>query len=180
MERVAAAAGVTKPILYRHFGDRDGLVAALGIRVAEELTAEITDSLAAGGDPLTVLRRTVDAYLGFVERDPAVYRFVVDRVVVEQPGAAAVAGTFMARITDRVADAIRGQAESLDVPGIGLRADAIAHGLVGMVHGVGLWWAAHPDLPRHAVVDDLVETAWHGLAGMIQLQTGGVDAARSR
>ena len=52
MEAMAAAGGVTKPILYRHFGDRRGLVAAIGERFQRELGEAISAALAdvrAGG-----------------------------------------------------------------------------------------------------------------------------------
>src|SRR5436853_6569415 len=77
MEALAAEAGVTKPILYKHFGDRDGLVAALAERFGGDLVAELEANLARDLPPEQLLRSTVDAYLAFIERDPHVYRFLV-------------------------------------------------------------------------------------------------------
>src|SRR5687767_9777206 len=77
MEDLARAAGVTKPILYRHFGHRDGLTAALATRFADGLQSTLQAALVAGTEPRETLEKTIDAYLEFVERDPAVYRFLV-------------------------------------------------------------------------------------------------------
>ena len=44
MEQLAAAGGVTKPILYRHFGDRDGLIAAIAERFSTALLTSVTDA----------------------------------------------------------------------------------------------------------------------------------------
>ena len=77
MEQLARAGGVTKPILYRHFRDRDGLVVAITERF-------LTDVLSAVGAPLegnapvrARLRSTIDSHVSLIERDPHVYRFLV-------------------------------------------------------------------------------------------------------
>src|SRR5688500_11022354 len=75
MDAMAAAGGVTKPIIYRHFGDRAGLIHAVARRFADDLLSEIRGALGRQADPRTVLADTVDAYLRFVEREPNVYRF---------------------------------------------------------------------------------------------------------
>ena len=45
MEQLAKAGGVTKPILYRHFGDRDGLIDAIAERFSTELILSVTAPL---------------------------------------------------------------------------------------------------------------------------------------
>src|SRR5690349_4689166 len=80
MSQIAAAAGVTKPILYRHFGDRNGLVHALADRFASDLTRELQGPLQSDAPPREVIFRTIDAYVAFIEREPDVYRFLVDHV----------------------------------------------------------------------------------------------------
>ena len=45
MEQLSRAGGVTKPILYRHFGDRDGLISAIGQHFAAELLSNVQSSL---------------------------------------------------------------------------------------------------------------------------------------
>src|SRR5689334_25296093 len=72
MEAVAREAGVTKPILYRVFDDRGGLVHAVGDRFAAELNDVLAKALAAGDgiawdDPRGVLRATIDAYVALID-----------------------------------------------------------------------------------------------------------------
>ena len=76
MEQLARQGGVTKPILYRHFGDRDGLVSAIGERYGASLLARIGSTLDAD-TPDALLRQTIDGYLGFLEDDPELYAFLV-------------------------------------------------------------------------------------------------------
>ena len=49
MDEIAAEAGITKPILYSHFGDKAGLVQALAERVARRLNRTVTEALTALG-----------------------------------------------------------------------------------------------------------------------------------
>lgn len=77
MNAIAAEAGITKPILYRHFGDKGGLYRALAVRHTDALLANLATALDA-----PVLRRdrveaTLDAYLLAIEARPQVYRFLM-------------------------------------------------------------------------------------------------------
>ena len=80
MEQLARRGGVTKPILYRHFGDREGLIKAIAQGFSTQLFAEIQGALHTTDDPKELLDRTVDAYVGFIEREPALYRFLLLQV----------------------------------------------------------------------------------------------------
>src|ERR1700750_1777973 len=64
---IAAAAGITKPVLYRHFTDRADLQRAVGREAAALLMGRIAPTLAAKGDLRSVVRAIIDAFLGGVE-----------------------------------------------------------------------------------------------------------------
>src|SRR5205085_11864666 len=80
MDAIAAEGGVTKPIVYRHFGDRVGLASALADQFGAALVAELDEALAQDLPPDQLLRATIEAYLAFVERDPQLYSFLVGRL----------------------------------------------------------------------------------------------------
>src|SRR3954470_19513299 len=82
MNAIAAAAGITKPILYRHFGDKGGLYAALAVRYMQRFF-HISEEALGEQNPRRRLAKAVDAYLAAVEREPEVFRFV-RRVTIEQ------------------------------------------------------------------------------------------------
>ena len=77
MAAIAAEAGITKPILYRHFGDKSGLYAALAERHTDRLLDALVDALTGGGTPRERVHRTIDTYLATIEAEPQVYRFLV-------------------------------------------------------------------------------------------------------
>ena len=152
MEQIARAGDVTKPILYRHFGDKGGLYAALAERYTGVLLARLQAALEAGRDRRDRVSRTVEAYLAAIEREPQVYRFLVHS---DDPASSQVR-SFVRRLSAQLAVGI---GQELAVPAS--RADAWGHGIVGMVQAAGDWWLeagpADERLPREQLVQELTD-----------------------
>jgi AcrR family transcriptional regulator len=159
MEAMAKEAGITKPILYRHFGDRAGLVTAVAERFADALSTELDAALLSNEGPRDVLVQTIDAYLAFVERDPSLYRFVVRGITAD---AADALGDFMDQVGRRVAVVMGEQLRAAGQDSGG--AEPFAHGIVGMVHAAGDWWVERRTMPRERLVEYLADLLWRGLA----------------
>jgi AcrR family transcriptional regulator len=162
MDQIAAEAGVAKPILYRHFGDRGGLVLAIALRFTDELRRELGAALTMpAADPRHLLVAAIDAHVGLVEREPAVYRFVVERVTTETPDGSARLQTFLQQIGTQVTVVLR---EALVHAGYDSGvAEPWAFAIVGMVHGASQWWAERQTMTRAALVDSLATLLWAGL-----------------
>ncbi|MEO7428405.1 MAG: TetR/AcrR family transcriptional regulator [Acidimicrobiales bacterium] len=162
MEQLARAGGITKPILYRHFGDRDGLIGAIAARFSSDLLTSVTTPLAADADARELLRSTVDAYVGFIERDPNLYRFMIQHPQ-ERAGGMEPVASLVDLIAKQVAlvagSRLReaGRDSGAAVPW--------AYGIVGLVHQAGDWWVDDQTMTRAALVDYLVSLLWDGLAG---------------
>ncbi|MGH2805804.1 MAG: TetR family transcriptional regulator [Actinomycetota bacterium] len=165
INQIAAEAGVAKPILYRHFGDKGGLYQALAERYVRGLMEELRAALRKTDDPRTRLATTIDAYLGFVERHPEQYGFLMHRAVGERA----------AEAQETVADFIRQVAVEIAIElGEEMRrngldsggAEVLAHGLVGMVQLAGDWWLRNRTMPRARVVEYLTSVLWDGFGGM--------------
>jgi AcrR family transcriptional regulator len=165
MEDLAKAAGVTKPILYRNFGHRDGLTSALAARFADGLQQTLLSAMAAGNPPGETLVKTIDAYLEFVERDPEVYRFLVRRLLVnEQADADLSVGNFLRQVSNQVALVLGEQLRAANLDSGG--AEPLAYGLVGMVHAAGDWWLERRTMPRATLVDYLYRLLSDGFSGL--------------
>lgn len=162
MEQLAAQGGVTKPILYRHFGDREGLGRAIGEHYATVLFARLQGSLDATAAPRDLLWRTVDTYLAFLEEEPQLYAFLSSgsgaRPDLEEAGAIvnAVARQVSAIISDRLL------AAGLDTGG----AEPFGFGIVGMVHQAGDWWIRTRTMSRSALTGYLTTLLWSGFEGI--------------
>jgi AcrR family transcriptional regulator len=160
MEQIARAGGVTKPILYRHFGDRDGLIDAVAERFSTDLLSSVTGPLATDVPAVVLLRATVDSYVGFIERETNLYRFMVQHAP-ERGGSANGMRSLIDRIAQQVAVVA---ADRLRSAGRDPRAAVPwAYGIVGLVHQAGDWWVDDQAISRDALVSDLVSLLWDGL-----------------
>jgi len=174
MDEIAAQAGTSKTVIYRHFGDRAGLYAAVVASVHDFIHHGLEAALVlTDPEDLSVLARDLaDAYLGLVERDPEIYRFVL--AVPNEPGSSIDPyGGLPELMGDHLSAAIgthlrrRGQD-----PGC---APTWGHGLVGFIRAAAdQWMAAEPREPRAAVlarIDAFFTPALaNGLAAVPQLQ----------
>ncbi len=157
MDQIAAACGVTKPIIYRHFGDRDGLVMAMALRFVAALVGALTPQLARRDAPRDLLASTIDAYLVLLEGDTHLYRFLS----VNEPGKRDLVAGLIAEEVAIVLEQYLGDAGQ-DTAG----AKPWAYGLVGMVHFVGDWWARNDTPSRSTLVDQLTTLLWSGFDGL--------------
>jgi AcrR family transcriptional regulator len=162
---IAAAAGITKPVLYRHFTDRADLQRAVGQEAAAMLMARIAPALAAAGEPRAVVRAIVDAFLGGIEDEPELWRFVVHHPVERTPGAEIVddARAEIARMLTAVLSE-RLRAAGRDTDG----ATVWAQGLVGMVQSAGDWWLERRPMSRAALTDHLTAIIWGGVSAVLE------------
>jgi AcrR family transcriptional regulator len=156
MEQIAAACGVTKPIIYRHFDGRDDLILGMAGRFLDEFIAEVSPELfREDAPPIEVLTATMDAYLALIERDTSLYRFITEHTGADQRE------LVMTMIADQVAlVAERMLAErGLDVT----PANTWAFAIVGMVHLTGDRWVSERDMSRAELVRQLTTLLWVGL-----------------
>jgi AcrR family transcriptional regulator len=166
MEAVAREAGVTKPILYRVFEDRDGLVRAVGDRFATELGRVLEAALSADtgvgwDDPRGVLSATIDAYVAIIDNDPEVYRFLTAGLA-RDPSLPVV--SLASEVARNVAVVLGQRLRDIGVDDT--PAELWAHGIVGMVHLAGDWWVDRRTFTRAEVVEQLVRLLWDGLGSL--------------
>ncbi|GAA1868849.1 TetR family transcriptional regulator [Pseudonocardia alni subsp. carboxydivorans] len=187
MDEIAASAGTSKTVIYRHFGDRAGLYTAICESVAGVLLAEVRRATAealsdAGRGPRAAVAAGIDAYLRLIEIDPELYRFVVQRPLLTQgttrraPTADAgrtetsdPVNDLVTVIGDEVAVVIAGNLGTAAGTGTDPRAAARiwGHAIVGLVRGAADDWLARPDgTPRERIAAHLTDLAWSGLSGL--------------
>ncbi len=166
MDEIAAQAGTSKTVLYRHFGGKSELYLAVTDAVHARIRRDLEATLAAasGGAGLTAsppaaISAVVDAYLNLVEADPEVYRFVVTRPLLDVPVVDDPNTGLVTLIGAQVADVLVANGHPTQV------ATAWGHGLVGMVRAAADHWIASRDrIPRADLVRHLTDLAWRGLS----------------
>src|SRR4051812_10544442 len=68
MAEIATKAGVTKPVLYDHFGSKDGLLAEVIRRAGVDLRAALEAAVAEAASPADALARGLRTYFDFIEQ----------------------------------------------------------------------------------------------------------------
>ena len=80
IEAVARAAGITRPVVYGHFGDLSGLLEALVDQESERALGQLAEVLPrdlAAGDPRDLLLAALRGYLEAVQAEPVTWRLVL-------------------------------------------------------------------------------------------------------
>src|SRR3954454_2870677 len=159
VEEIAERAGVSKPVVYEHFGGKEGLYAVVVDREVRRLLDRITDAL-VGGHPRELLEQAAGALLDYVERDTDGFR-----ILVRDSPVASTSGTFSSMISDiatQVEHVLAGEFKSrgYDPRLAGLYSQA----LVGMVALTGQWWLDVRKPKKDEVAAHLVNLAWNGLS----------------
>ena len=157
MQAIATEAGITKPILYRNFGDRDGLLRALAEQHTEGLLDELRATLTGPGDLRARTAAAVDAYLRLIEGRPAVYRFLT-RGAAGEPDVSGTVDLFARRLGDELAGGMLHEPElaGLDAG----RATSWGHAIVGLVRAAADVWLERRHVSREALGDQLVDLLW--------------------
>jgi AcrR family transcriptional regulator len=149
---------VSKPIVYEHFGGKEGLYAVIVDREMEYVVSRITEAISTGS-PRERLEGAALAFLTYVKDHPDGFA-VLTR---DAPIGSAAAG--MSGLLNEVADRVsRIFVAEFKKAGYDAKAAPIyAHALVGMVTFVGQWWteARRPDVED--VSSHIAALAWMGL-----------------
>jgi AcrR family transcriptional regulator len=161
MDELAAEAGITKPILYSHFGDKAGLASALAVRVAAELDEAISASLGQMRHPREVVSSTIGAFCTFIEEKNPLYRFLI-KAAMSDPDKRS-RSRLVADFAEQIAAVLRG---GLRQVGFDDRAaEPWSYAIVGMTLSAGEWWLDCRTMSRDDLVSYLTQLLWSGLAG---------------
>jgi AcrR family transcriptional regulator len=162
VEEIAARAEVSKPVVYEHFGGKEGIYAVVVDREIQALTGALTGALEAGGHPQVLVERTALALLGYIESSTDGFRILVRDSPVTQS-----TGTFSSLIGDVAMQVEHLLAAQFTRRGLDPRTAPIyAQMLVGMVALTGQYWLDARSPKKADVAAHLVNLAWNGLSGL--------------
>jgi AcrR family transcriptional regulator len=164
LEDVAAAAGISRPVIYDHFASKRALHDALVERHTGELMASVASRVAeAAAEPRARLRAGFDAFFEFIEGDPYAWR-----MIFREPLAEGTIGVLPNRIqgtvTAGIAGLLRQAAHDANVDlGSPERVVRFAESMRWMCNGLAAWWYEQPDIDRAVLVDTVMDLCWTGL-----------------
>lgn len=146
LDDVAAAAGVTKPILYRHFNSKQSLYLALLAKHAEDMPGFVSEAPTTAGGEVD-LHAVLDAWFAYAHANGHGWQ-----MIFRDAGGDEEIAAFRREVRERargvVAGFVAASGAEIEPAELTAVAELIRAGLAGLV----LWWAEHPEVPREVVV----------------------------
>ena len=159
VEEIAGRAKVSKPIVYEHFGGKEGLYAVIVDREMEYVVRRITEAI-THGTPRERIEQAALAFLTYVRDQPDGFAILAQDTPLHAASSGGMA-SLLNDVAERVGDVF---AASFKAAGYDPRSAPIyAHALVGMVTFVGRWWTDTRKPSVEDVANHLAALAWMGL-----------------
>ncbi|HEV2778089.1 MAG TPA: TetR/AcrR family transcriptional regulator [Actinophytocola sp.] len=160
VEEIANRARVSKPVVYEHFGGKEGIYAVVVDREMQALLSRMTAALTEDAHPRALLERAAGALLDYVESSADGFR-----IMVRDSPVAMATGTFSSLLGDIASQVEHILARQFGARGYDPRLSALySQALVGMVALTGQWWLEVREPKKEEVAAHLVNLAWNGLS----------------
>lgn len=162
MDQVAQEAGVTKPVIYRHFADRAALLDAMAERATDRLMERVMPVIYDESSIRPRIRGAVNAVMCFLDDSPNI-NLLFRRRLPGQTGDVVDLGR------DFVSVALLGLLRGY-VEGLGFDEEELvqvwSQVLVGSVQTTAEWWLGSRTMTRDAVTQHLTTLLWAQIDGL--------------
>jgi AcrR family transcriptional regulator len=166
MDEIAAAADVTKPLVYAYFGSKQGLYVAYIERSGRELLDRMRAAAAPGAPPYERLQSGVLEFLRFVDERRDGWQVLYSEAAARGGPLAEEVATLRTSIAAMIHRLLLQSIDGGDSPATKAEIDGVAHAFVGAGESLANWWLTHPELP-----------AERAAALLVALGRAGVQAA---
>ena len=167
MEQVAARAGITKPVIYDHFGSKERLLTAVVERARDDLTLRLStafEGVSKDATPRDYFRLGVLAFMEFFDERRSSFT-----VYQQEAAVAAAAGSDIEALRHTQVELLISQFEL--VPGVAVRPGHLRRGVVEIIiaanERVAGWRLRHPEVTSEQATDLVVDTLWPGIEVML-------------
>jgi AcrR family transcriptional regulator len=173
MREIAAAAGVTKPVLYLHFASKERLYVALLEEISGALTRGSADAMGADAPARERVRAAIAAFFAYAEERPAAVRVLLASGLGDaelEREAARIQRQVTARLRDLLA---ADPGLWAGAPDRERRLEMAVEFTKTGVHGLAEWWSTNPEVGRETLVDAVMALVWDGLAEGFEVRSRG-------
>ena len=160
MDDIASEAGITKPILYDHFGDKAGLAAALADRVAEGIRVRLAEVFKREDDPRTLTHDGISSFLEFIQTEPELYQFLVQGMLLSS-GSSIPQRRLISRLGTEIGASLMHHLE--ETGGDVALAEPLSFAIIGSIVVAAEWWVAARRIDAAAMADLLTALVWDGV-----------------
>jgi len=163
MDDVAADAGVTKPLLYNYFGNKERLYLACMERAGDAMLATVVAAVGEAQSPDDALRRGLHAFFAFVDEDRDAWRVLFDETLPAGGEIAERVAQYRERLLALVAQANIQRLPAERRADHATEIEAIAVALLGAAEALARWWLRTGAMPAADAAELLIATAEPGL-----------------
>jgi len=163
MDDIAAAVGVTKPLLYNYFGNKERLYIACLERAGDDLVGAVGGAVAATSSPSETLGAGLRAFFAFLDADRAAWAVLFDETL---PHGGEVADR-VAEYRGRIGDLVVGSLVERVPPGrrdaLRVEVEALSAALLGASEALARWWLRTEAVSAEEAAELLISTVGPGL-----------------
>jgi AcrR family transcriptional regulator len=163
MDEVAAKVGVTKPLLYNYFGNKELLYIACMEDAGDVLTATIGAAVSATSRPDEALRSGVLAFFAFLDSDRAAWSVLFDETLPRGGEVAGRVGDYRGQILDLVSTSLLAQIPARHQEAARVEVEALSEALLGAAEALARWWLRTEAVSALEAAELLVSTIEPGL-----------------
>jgi AcrR family transcriptional regulator len=156
MDVVAERVGVTKPVLYTHFGSKDGLLLACIARARAELLEVTTAAAASATGPEEMLRKGTRAFFDYLQSQEPAWTLLYSE--------STVAGDALEGIRAQQTDFIAALLATQDPDADPQQLEGWAQVIVGACERLAIWRGSNRSVTSEQATEYLMDLAWTGLA----------------
>jgi AcrR family transcriptional regulator len=163
MDEIAAAVGVTKPLLYNYFGNKEQLYIACMERAGDSLTEAISAAIAGSATPGDALGAGVRGFFVFLDSDRAAWAVLFDETLPQNGEVAERVAAYRRHILDLVSGSMLAQLPQSRRGAARIEIEALSAALLGASEALARWWLRSEALSAEDAADLLISTIEPGL-----------------
>jgi AcrR family transcriptional regulator len=163
MDELARRAGVSKPVIYDHFGSKEQLFATCVRRTGEALAERVAKAVREESDPRERLRAGSIAYFRFLQDQLRAWIVLFDDEDARDTRFATEASRIRRRQSDLMIHLMAETSGTTPDHEGRPRLEAMTLAIAGAYESLSLWWHEHPEVPPEELADWLLDLIWPGL-----------------
>jgi AcrR family transcriptional regulator len=163
MDEVAAAIGVTKPLLYNYFGNKERLYIACMERAGDALTRTIAAAVAATHSPGEALGEGVRAFFAFLDTDRAAWAVLFDETLPRGGEVADRVAEYRLQIVEFVSGSLISQLPPRRRAPAKVEVEALSMAILGAAEALARWWLRTETITAQEAAELLISTIEPGL-----------------
>jgi AcrR family transcriptional regulator len=165
MEEIATSVGVTKPLLYNYFGNKEHLYIACMERAGDALIAMVAETVGQAENPGDALRAGVGAFFSFLDTDRAAWAVLFDETLPRGGEVADRVAAYRGQIAEFVSGSLLAQLPDRRRTAAKIEIEALSTALLGAAEALARWWLRTEAISAAEAAELLVSTVEPGLRG---------------